>query len=162
MNDVRFSGQVAPYYPRTAPLELRLPQSVYDDSSPMGPTSTGPGVSMPVPTMGDIDSDFGAVDSTVPVLPGKPLRAMRSSVSNVRPVPAVPSWVRTDKMLAMSGCNCQPSPMSGFNPAGMAIDAVFAGGAGVALAYFMGGDTKKAFKTGAIIGAAVNFLMSNK
>lgn len=149
MSDVRYSGQIASYWPATAPLELRLPQAVYDESSPMGPTSTGPGLSMP---MGDLDSDFGDVVSTLS--PGKPLRSARGPIGRVRPAPAVPSWVRTDRMLALQGCTgCDSAAPS------MAVSVVVGALIGLLIP---GVKKQKGALIGAAGGAAYSFLKTQQ
>ena len=101
----RYSGQIAPFFPSTAPLALRLPQAIYDESSPSGPTSTGPGLT--VPAMGAFDSGGDAVPITGF---GRPLRAMQSPVGRVAPAyGGPPSWVVTSRGLSQlsgTGCSC--------------------------------------------------------
>lgn len=81
---MRFSGQISPFLPPTAPLALRLPQAVYDDDV-VGVTSTGPGL-------------------TVGERVVRPLNSMRSPVAYVLSPPAIPSWAETSA--ALGGCAC--------------------------------------------------------
>jgi len=82
---MRYSGQIAPYYPPTAPLELRLPADVYD-SAPTGVTSTGPGISTTRQPWGS--GSFVAPVGRTPMPPG------------------VPYWVRSGYPGLSGDCAC--------------------------------------------------------